>query len=146
MTQKFKKGDRVRFVYADRTLSEKAVVIYDLFATEDSPRNMSWLEGPTEQFYHTDLLVPEDFTGEVTLPQPEEWFIAVGNNHGWGRARTLDAAVQNMRRQGGKVTSYVVHKVNKYTQVNDMGSLTFPRGMGDPELVKTVKPKAKAKA
>jgi hypothetical protein len=49
----------------------------------------------------------------------------------WGRAQTEKQAIANMRRQGGTVKTYVVHRVSKWTQVDGMGSLTFPAGI-DP--------------
>jgi len=61
------------------------------------------------------------------------WFIALGNNHGWGRAETEKAAIANMRRQGGTVTEYIVYAATKETYVNGMGGLNRPGT--DPEAV-----------
>lgn len=82
--------------------------------------------------------------GETVLDPRLTWFIALGNNHNWGRAKTEKEAVANMRRAGGashKTTEYIVYAATEKTYVNDMGGLNRP-GV-DPEAVKIkhVKPK-----
>ena len=80
--------------------------------------------------------------GETVLDPRLTWFIAIGNNHNWGRAQTAKAAVANMQRQGGqKATEYIVYAATGETRVNGMGGLNRP--MADPEAVKIkhVKPK-----
>lgn len=82
--------------------------------------------------------------GETT-PDPRLcWFIALGNNHNWGRAETEKAAIANMKRAGGssrKTTEYIVYACTEKTYVNDMGGLNRPGA--DPEAIriKHVKPK-----
>jgi hypothetical protein len=79
--------------------------------------------------------------GETALDPRLNWFIALGNNQGWGRAQTEKAAVANMKRQGGKVTEYIVYACTEKTYVNGMGGLNRPGT--DPEAVKIkhVKPR-----
>jgi hypothetical protein len=81
--------------------------------------------------------------GETTLDPRLCWFIALGNNHGWGRAETEKAAIANMRRQGGKVTEYVVYAATEGSYVNDMGGLNYPTVDGQPAPIKIkhIKPK-----
>lgn len=70
------------------------------------------------------------------------WFIAIGNQHNWGRAETEKAAIANMKRQSGRATTeYIVYAATKETYVNGMGGLNRPGT--DPEAVKIkhVKPK-----
>lgn len=78
--------------------------------------------------------------GETELDPRLNWFIALGNNHSWGRGDTEAKAIANMR-QGGKVTEYIVYAATEKTYVNDMGGLNRPGT--DPEAVKIrhVKPK-----
>jgi hypothetical protein len=56
-----------------------------------------------------------------------------------GRARTEKVAIDNMRRQGGKVTDYVVHRVSKWTVVDDSGNLTYPAGIEPVEVKRIIK-------
>jgi len=67
---------------------------------------------------------------------PLKWFIAIGNNNGWGRSAKSEAeAVANMNKNGhGKAKEYFVYKCTEKTTVNDMGGFTRP--MGDPEPMK----------
>jgi hypothetical protein len=144
-TPTFKIGDRVRLLRLDGTASETIVEIHDLWGGEDSNRNASFMLAGCEQFTHTDLMQHEADTSPIVIPDGGEWFIARGNNMGWGRARTEAQAIVNMKRQGGTITSYVVHRVSKWTQVDGMGSLSYPMGI-DPVEVRKVEPKKKVKA
>jgi hypothetical protein len=139
-TSAFKIGDRVRLLRLDGTASKEVVTLHDLWGKPDNPRNASFWFGNCEQFTHTDLMQHEDDTSPIVIPDGGVWYIARGNQMGWGRAQTVEAAVANMKRQGGKVTAYIVHRVSKWTQVDDMGSLSYPQGI-DPVEVKNVKPK-----
>lgn len=60
------------------------------------------------------------------------WFIAVGNNHGWGRSNKSEAdAIRNMNKnelQGRKATKYAVYRCTSETYVNDMGGMNRPAG------------------
>jgi hypothetical protein len=144
----FKKGDLVKLIHLDGTLSE-AVTVHDLWGDDSHARNASIWSGNQEQFTHTDLMRHADDTSPVVVPDFGTWFIARGDNMGWGRATTADNAARNMRRQGGAIKSYVVHRVTKWTTVNDMGDLSFPGGIESayPVLVKEVRRKpAKATA
>jgi hypothetical protein len=141
MMHSIKVGDRVRFILADDSLSKEAVTVHDVFGTKESPANFSYFVGGShEQLNHSDLVHLDGDTSPVTVPPVEEWFIAIGNAHGWGRARTEKGAIANMRREGGKPTEYVVYRVNQWTKVNGMGGLTYPMGRGEPvELKRTAK-------
>jgi hypothetical protein len=79
--------------------------------------------------------------GETVLDPRLTWFIALGNNHGWGRGDTEQKAIANMRRQGGKVTEYIVYACTEKTYVNDMGGLNRPGVDPDAVKIKHVKPK-----
>ncbi len=143
MKNTFKVGDRVRLVFLDGTLSPMPVDIHDLWGNEDTNRNVSFMvNGVGEEFYHTDLMRHEDDASPVIVPDGGEWYIARGSNMGWGRARSIDQAVANMKRQGGTITAYEVHRVSKWTQVTGMGSFSYPRGI-EPELIKSVNSKKK---
>jgi hypothetical protein len=144
----FKVGDRVRLFSLDGKLFDQVHELHDLWGDEDSPSNASFISGNQEQFYHTDLMKLEADDTPVVVPDGGVWFIARGSNHGWGRAKTVEAAIANMRRAGGssnKSTAYVVDRVSKWTRVNDMGGLNYPLGI-EPVEVKRVEPKRKAKA
>ena len=141
-TAAFKKGDRVKLVRLDGTVWDQAVEINDLFGGETSARNASYWYGNSEQFTHTDLLKREDDTSPVTVPDGGVWYIARGDNMGWGRAQTEKQAVANMRRQGGTVKTYDVHRVSKWTMVDGMGALTWPTGI-EPVEIKSVPAKKK---
>lgn len=131
---KFKKGDMVKLVRLDGTLSSEAFAIHDIWGDESHARNASFIIGGEEQFSHTDLMKHVDDTSPVVVPNGGEWYIARGNNMGWGRGETMKKAIGQMRRQGGKVTSYVVHKVSKWTMVDGMGSLSYPIGISPVEV------------
>jgi hypothetical protein len=60
------------------------------------------------------------------------WFIAVGNNHGWGRAETEKEAMANMHRNGGRATEWSLYRCTEGTYVNDMGGLNYPTVDGQP--------------
>ena len=63
------------------------------------------------------------------------WFIVVGNNHGWGRAKTEKGAMSNMQRSGsGRATEWTIYRCTEDTFVNDMGGLTYPVRVA-PEIV-----------
>lgn len=147
MKTTFKVGDRVRLVRLDGTLSEP-VVIHDTWGgstSEDNARNASFLSGGgMEQYWHTDLMKHEDDTSPVVVPDGGVWYIARGNNMGWGRAETPEAAVANMKRQGSKPTEWVVCRVSKWTAVNDMGSLNYPTGIEPVEVSRVEKKKKRA--
>lgn len=143
MKHTYKVGDRVRLIRLDGTLSEAAYPIHDLWGDETSNRNVSFIFSDEETFSHTDLIRREDDSSPVVVPDGGVWFIARGSNMGWGRAQTEKQAIANMRKQGGTIRTYVVHRVSKWTQVDGMGSLTFPAGI-DP--VKTFDSRKKVRA
>jgi hypothetical protein len=142
MKNAFKAGDRVCLIRLDGTVSKTVVTIHDLWGDESSNRNASFMFGNCKHFTHTDLMRPEADTSPVEVPDGGEWYIARGNNMGWGRAQTVEAAIANMRRQGGKVTDYVVYRVSKWTQVDGMGCLTYPEGIDPVEVKRISKKKA----
>ena len=147
MKATFKVGDSVRFVYLDGRLSDQSFAIHQMFGDETSNRNVSFLIPGDEIMYHTDLIRHDGDTSPVVVPDGGEWFIARGNNMGWGRAQTEKQAIANMKRQGGAVTAYTVYRVNKWTMVDGMGSLTWPIGSPQPVEMKSVdnrKKKARA--
>lgn len=147
MKATFKVGDAVRFVYLDGRLSDKAFTIHDLFGKPDSNRNVSFKMDHDEVLYHTDLLRHDGDTSPVVVPDGGEWFIARSNAMAWGRAETKEKAVANMKRESSRGTAYVVHKVNKWTMVDGMGSLTWPVGSPQPiEVAKVDTRKKKARA
>jgi hypothetical protein len=137
----FKIGDRVRLLRLDGTASETIVEIHDLWGDETSNRNASFILVGCEEFTHTDLMQHEADTSPIVIPDGGVWFIARGNNMGWGRAQSIDAAIANMRRQGGKVSGYVVHQVSKWTQVDGMGGLSYPQGIEPIEVKRSAKKK-----
>jgi hypothetical protein len=139
----YKVGDRVRLIRLDGTLSDKAFAIHDLWGSEDHARNASFMDGHHESIWHTDLMKPEADKTPVVVPDSGIWFIARGSNGGWGRAQTEKQAIANMRKQGGSVDRYVVHRVSKWTNVDGMGGLTFPSGI-DPVEVKRIGMKERA--
>lgn len=144
MAKPFSKGDVVRFKLGGDKLSDTTVTLHDVWES-DGPRNCSYLSGGVEQAWHTDLLQHDGDTSPVVMPQIEEWFICVGNRFGWGRAKTEAAAIANMRRasSGDKVTWYAVHRCNQFVGVGDMGGLSWPQSLPEPELVKEVDQKKK---
>jgi len=141
--KEFAKGDRVRLIRLDGTLSEEGFTLYDLWGDKDSPRNASFMSSGSEHYTHTDLIRHADDTSPVTVPDGGEWYIARGNNMGWGRAQTEKAAIASMRRQG-KVSAYCVHRVSKWTMVDGMGSLSWPKGIEPVEVKRVDPPKKKA--
>lgn len=61
------------------------------------------------------------------------WVVVVGNNHGWGRAKTEKEAMSNMQRGGsGRATEWTIYRCTEGTYVNDMGGLNYPTGDGQP--------------
>jgi hypothetical protein len=134
----FKIGDRVRLVRLDGSLSPEAVTVHDLWGEETSNRNASFWSGNCEQFTHTDLMKHEADSSPVVVPDGGVWYIARGNQMGWGRAQTIEGAVRNMQRQG-KCSAYIVHRVSKWTQVDGMGSLSYPIGIEPVEVKKVGK-------
>jgi hypothetical protein len=147
MHNSIKVGDRVRFIKKDGTLSEEAVEVHDVFGNEESAANFSFFAGGgMEQIFHSDLVHLDGDTSPVKVPEPTEWYIAVGNAQGWGRSRTAKQAVANMKRQGGKPTAWVVYRVNQWTKVNDMGGLTWPQAYGEPVEVSRIEPKKAKRA
>jgi hypothetical protein len=132
----FKIGDRVRLLRLDGTVGEEVVTVHDLWGDETSNRNASFVYANCEQFTHTDLMKHEDDSSPVVVPDGGVWYIARGNQMGWGRAQTVEGAIRNMQRQG-KCSAYIVHRVSKWTQVDGMGSLSYPQGI-DPVEVKKV--------
>ena len=142
MTKRFNIGDRVRLIRLDGTVSDEVVVIHDRWGSDDSSRNASFMSGHAEQFTHTDLMKHESDTSPVIVPDGGVWYIARGNNMGWGRAQTEAAAIASMRRQGSKVTAYCVHRVSKWAMVDGMGSLSWPKGI-EPVEVKRIDPPQK---
>jgi hypothetical protein len=143
MKATYKVGDRVRLIRLDGTVSEKVFAIHDLWGSEDSARNASFMDGHHESIWHTDLMKLEADKTPVVVPDGGEWFIARGSNMGWGRAKTPETAIRNMRKQG-KVTGYVVHGVSKWTNVDGMGSLTYPSGIEPREIARVGKKKLRA--
>jgi len=82
---------------------------------------------------------------DLTKESPRDWWIAVGNQFNWGRAKTPEAALKNMRREGrGATTEWVLYSVHETTLVNDMGGLNW--FMVGPEPVKIKHHRAKKKA
>lgn len=143
MSNTYKVGDRVRLIHLNGNLTD-AYPIHDLWGDDDRARNVSFIFAGMEQSTHTDLLKREDDTSPVIVPDGGEWFIARGDNMGWGRAQTIDAAIANMRRSGGKVTAYTVHRVSKWTIVDDMGSLSYPTGIAPVEVKRVDQRKKRA--
>jgi hypothetical protein len=79
--------------------------------------------------------------GEIALIQfhPNlSWYIAIGNNHGWGRSdKSEKDAIRSMNAngfRGKKASQYAVYRCTSQTTVNEMGGFTRP--MGDPVPVK----------
>jgi hypothetical protein len=141
----FQKGDRVNLIRLDGTVTPETFTVHDLWGdAETSPRNASFISGNQEQYTHTDLMRHADDTSPVVVPDGGEWFIAIGNDHCWGRASTADNAARNMRRNG-KPTEYVIYRCTKWTSVSDMGGLTYPSGV-EPVEVKRVASKRKVRA
>lgn len=134
---KVSKGDRVRLVRLDGTVSNEVFEVHDVWGKDDSPRNASFMSGQCEQLWHSDLMKLESDDTPVVVPDGGEWFIARGSNMGWGRSRTAKQAIANMKRQGGTVTKYVVHRVSKWTCVDGMGSLSYPSGIEPVEITRT---------
>ncbi len=93
-----KKGDTVRLLHLDGSLSKDTFVIHDIWGDETYARNASYI---------------------------------IPNTGG--------------EEQQGNVTSYVVHRVSKWTTVDGMGALSFPRGI-DPVEIARVDAKKGAKA
>jgi len=66
------------------------------------------------------------------------YWIAVGNNHGWGRSdKSEKQAIANMNRnglQGTKATKFAVYRCTPQMTINEMGGLTRPAD--DPPAVK----------
>lgn len=143
MEKPFEVGNRVRLLRLDGTLSPEVVVVHELWGKDDWARNASFLFAGMEQTIHTDLMRHEADDRPIVVPPGGEWYIARGSNMGWGRAKTIDGAVSIMRRQGGKVTGYVVHRVSKWTVVSEMGGLSYPSGI-EPVEVRNVKAKKAA--
>lgn len=142
MTKPFKVGDRVRLFSLAGKLGDEVHIVHDMWGDETCARNASFMYGHAEQFTHTDLMKHEDDPSPIVIPDGGAWFIARGNNMGWGRAQSIDTAIANMRKQGGKVSDYVVHQVSKWTQVDGMGSLGYPIGIDPVEVKRIGKKKA----
>lgn len=74
---------------------------------------------------------------------PLKWFIAVGNNHGWGRSdKSADQAVTYMNRnglQGVKATEFGVYRCTPETTVDGFGNLTYPAGSAKPIKIRSVR-------
>jgi hypothetical protein len=140
-TRGFKAGDRVRLFSLDGKLGDEVFTLDEVWG-EGAPHNASFTHFGCEQTTHTDLMKHENDKSPVVVPDGGVWYIAIGNNFGWGRAETETQAVANMRRQGGKVTSYVVYRANKWTAVGDMGGLRYPNGIKPVEVTR-VEPKRK---
>lgn len=138
MKHTFKVGDRVRLLRLDGTEGPTTVVIHDLWGDDTSCRNASFLHSGMEHYTHTDLLKHVDDASPVVIPDGGEWFIARGSAMSWGRAQTIKGAVANMQRNG-RSKSYVVHRVSKWTQVSDMGCLSYPEGLEPVEVAKVEK-------
>lgn len=77
-------------------------------------------------------------TSDVACDPRLTFFIAVGNNHGWGRSDKSERdAIRNMNRnglQGMKATKFAVYRCTPETTINEMGGLTRPAD--DPPAVK----------
>lgn len=138
----FSKGDRVKLIRLEGTISNEAFTVHDVWGDDSYPRNASFMSVGVEYHTHTDLLRPEDDVSPVVVPDGGEWYIARGNDFCWGRAQTIEGAVRNMRRNG-KPNEYFVHRVSKWTLVDGMGSLTYPTGI-DPVEIKHVTSKKRA--
>lgn len=61
-------------------------------------------------------------------------FIAIGSNHGWGRAKTEAEAIRTMHAQGNRASEFHVYRCTAKTCVNEMGGFTRPSE--DPAPVK----------
>lgn len=61
-------------------------------------------------------------------------FIAIGNNHGWGRGETEAEAIRKMHSQGKRASEFFVYRCTPESFVNDMGGFTRPGA--DPAPVK----------
>jgi hypothetical protein len=72
--------------------------------------------------------------GETVLDARLTHFIAIGDNHGWGKAETEQGAMANMRKAGGPYKRFFLYRATTGTYVNDMGG--FSRPGADPEPVK----------
>jgi hypothetical protein len=75
---------------------------------------------------------------------PLTWFIAVGNNHGWGRSDKSEAqAIRYMNQnglQGVKATEYVVYKATAEMTVEGVhGQISYPMPGPEPVLIRKVK-------
>jgi hypothetical protein len=144
MKHGFKTGDRVRLIRLDGTLSDKVFAIHDLWGDEQSARNASFMDGHHESIWHTDLMKLENDKSPVVVPDGGVWFIARGNQMGWGRAQTEKQAIANMHRAASKATGYIVHRVSKWTNVDGMGNLTYPQGTELVEVKRVGMKKEKA--
>ncbi len=60
-------------------------------------------------------------------------FLAIGNNHGWGKATTEKQAIANMNRVGTKAERFVIYRCTDGTYVNETGGINRPAI--DPEAV-----------
>jgi hypothetical protein len=61
-------------------------------------------------------------------------YIVLGNNNGWGRAKSEAEAIELTRSEGGWLTEFVVFRCTPRTYVNELGG--FNRPMVDPKPVK----------
>lgn len=73
---------------------------------------------------------------------PLKWFIAVGNNHGWGRSNKSEAqAIRYMNANGAagvKATEFGVWKCTEETTVEGWGQLTYPADGPKPIKIRSV--------
>src|SRR4051812_9093713 len=109
----FNKGDRFRLIHLDGTISEGTFEVHDRWGDERMPRNASFLSGSQEELVHTDMMRHVDDASPVVVPDGGEWYIAIGDAFGWGRAQAEKQAVANMRRasSSGRPIGYIVYRV-----------------------------------
>lgn len=80
---------------------------------------------------------------ETNPDDPLKWFIAVGNNHGWGRSDKSEAqAIRYMNNnglQGQKATEFAVYKCTPQTTVEGIwGQLSYPADGPKPVMIRKV--------
>lgn len=75
----------------------------------------------------------------VTFPLLDarlDHFIAIGDNHGWGRDKSERKAIARMNQEGGKAKRFVIYRATGATYVNEMGDLVRPQADPAPVLLR----------
>lgn len=74
-----------------------------------------------------------------------EWYIAIGNGHGWGRSKSASQAIRSMHRNSlrlddgtSRSTRYSIYFCSEGTEVTGHGGLQWPKEEPEPVLVRTV--------